>query len=131
MVLLALMLVLLLAAAAAAPAHAQQYDIVNTTLGQVRGAVHDQHRAFRGIRFAEAPEGPRRFASPVPAEPWAPEVRDALRPGAICPGSRAQTLIALFPGIEESEDCLFLNVYTPTRDRIIEPLPVLFWIYGG
>ena len=67
---LALPLALLLSAAAAVPARAQeQYDIVNTTLGQVRGAVHDQHRAFRGIRFAEAPEGPRRFASPVPAEP--------------------------------------------------------------
>ncbi len=100
---------------------------VETTGGRLRGLERGGHLAFRGIPYAAPPVGGGRFRAPGPVEPWA-DVRDATEFGSVAPQDplvpppfRAEA--------PESEDCLFLNVYTPALDGARRP--VLFWIHGG
>ena len=59
-------------------------SIVDTVSGKVRGRVHDGVHVFRGIPYAAAPMGDRRFTAPQPPAPW-PDVRDALHAGPVAP----------------------------------------------
>lgn len=101
---------------------------VKTTDGVVTGkqggnpSVSD----FLGIPFAKPPVGELRFAAPQPPEPWEGEREcTAFGPSCIQPGPREGAMRYAI-----SEDCLYLNVYTPA-DSGAENLPVMFWIYGG
>jgi para-nitrobenzyl esterase len=101
--------------------------MVKTESGAVEGEARAGHVSFRGIPYAAPPTGPRRFQPPAPPAPWT-GVRDARTFGAsaiqgesFAPGSRAEGAT--------SEDCLFLNVYTPAADG--GRRPVLVFVHGG
>jgi para-nitrobenzyl esterase len=91
---------------------------VKTTTGLVDGAVEDGLAVYRGLPFAAPPLGDNRWRPPVPAASWQ-GVRKADRFAAPCVGN----------GPESSEDCLYLNVWSPAKPG--EHLPVMVWIYGG
>lgn len=94
--------------------------VVATVHGEVRGFVDDGVAVFRGIRFG-ADTAPRRFMPPVAPTPWNRPV-DAFEYGPACPQKSDAGV--------ESEDCLFLNVWTPdTGDGLKRP--VMFYIHGG
>lgn len=82
---------------------------------------------YRGVPFAAPPVGELRWRPPEPPVPWS-GVRHAGRFGAICPQVPGPELAGL--ELPMDEDCLRLNVWTPTshpQDR----LPVLVWFFGG
>ncbi|XP_034827054.1 juvenile hormone esterase-like isoform X2 [Maniola hyperantus] len=97
--------------------------------GTLRGVVVNNNNvtyiAFKGIPYAKPPLGLLRFKAPEPPKPWQ-GVRDASEHGPVCPQYN-ERLQRLETG---SEDCLYLNVYTPTLTPS-RPLPVMAWIHGG
>ncbi|WP_425600463.1 carboxylesterase/lipase family protein [Luteimonas salinisoli] len=104
-------------AAFATPARA---ITARTRGGRIGGAVEDDVHVFRGVPYG-ADTAPRRFRPALPEPPWR-GVRDALAYGAPPPQRSGEG-----PG---SEDCLFLNVWTPgLRDGARRP--VLVYIHGG
>ncbi|CAK1585712.1 unnamed protein product [Parnassius mnemosyne] len=81
--------------------------------------------SFKGIPYAAPPVGKLRFKAPEPPIPWE-GIRNATEHGSIC----TQYDLVLEQYIEGSENCLFLNVYTPDLKPEI-PMPVMFFIHGG
>ncbi|HKX57521.1 MAG TPA: carboxylesterase family protein, partial [Xanthomonadales bacterium] len=96
------------------------HPLANTRHGQVRGYLSGGLAVFKGIRYG-ADTAAHRFMPPRPPEPWA-GVADALEYGPAAPQANSRETI--------SEDCLFLNVWTPDTDsRALRP--VMFYIHGG
>ncbi len=105
--------------------------IVKTDKGEVSGKLSDDGhvRAFLGIPFAAPPVGPLRWKPPQPAERWK-DVRSAQSYGSHCMQvNQFADMVFHDPGA--SEDCLTLNVWTPTDAAPGARLPVMVWIYGG
>lgn len=103
---------------------------IQLTTGALTGRLRDEVVEFRGVPYAAAPTGVRRFAPPAPAEPWG-GVLDATRDGAIPPQppSRVFASMGEITG-PQSEDCLTLTIRAP-RHRNGDRLPVLVWLHGG
>lgn len=102
---------------------------MTTTGGPLRGVLDQQadlsFYSFKGIPFAEPPVGNLRFRSPVPKKAWK-KVRDASVHGNFCANKFG--FFGLTQQAGGSEDCLFLNVYTPDLKG---KRAVMFWIHGG
>ncbi|NKB98067.1 MAG: carboxylesterase family protein [Pseudomonadales bacterium] len=111
---------------------AEQSPIANTQFGPVRGFFDDGVTTFKGIRYG-ADTSTTRFVAPAAPSEWNVPA-DALAFGPACPQATRGRL-SLFdswlpepdPGM--SEDCLFLNVWTPSLDQAKRP--VMVWLHGG
>jgi para-nitrobenzyl esterase len=106
-----------------------QTVLVETPMGKLAGLRKDNVLSFKGIPFAKPPVGARRWRMAEPNAPWT-GIRDATRYGPVCLQSSIP-IEALTGGVssEQSEDCLYLNVWTPGCDGTRRP--VMVWIHGG
>jgi para-nitrobenzyl esterase len=103
--------------------------IVTTTRGRLEGRDEGGLVVFRGVPYAAAPDGARRFLPPEPAAPWV-----GVRPAHAFGLAAAQNAAEMGPLFQlglgaTGEDCLFLNIWTPALDGARRP--VMVWIHGG
>ncbi|XP_061681509.1 neuroligin-1 isoform X2 [Syngnathoides biaculeatus] len=129
--------------------------VVSTTNGKLRGIKKELNNEilgpviqFLGVPFAAPPTGEHRFQPPEPSVPW-PDIHNATHFAPVCPQNIVEGRLpdVMLPvwftnSIEvvsayiqdQSEDCLYLNIYVPTEDDIREsgnPKPVMVFIHGG
>ena len=115
-----------LAMAAAFPARAEITG-ASVTGGEIAGTVVDGVSEFKGIPFAAPPVGALRWKAPQPVKSWR-GVKQTTHFGDACMQTGGGG--GAGPGIPYSEDCLYVDVWTPAKSAG-EKLPVIAWIYGG
>jgi para-nitrobenzyl esterase len=101
---------------------AQQSAPVKTEGGLVQGLVEDELSVYKGIPFAAPPVGELRWRAPQPVRKWDGVKQTTQFAPAPMQGGN--------PPSGKSEDCLYLNIWTPAKSAD-DKLPVLVWIYGG
>ncbi|XP_058383818.1 liver carboxylesterase-like isoform X2 [Diceros bicornis minor] len=118
--------------------------VVDTVQGKVLGKYVSLEgfaqpvAVFLGIPFAKPPLGPLRFAPPQPAEPWH-VVKNTTSYPPMCSQVTEPVQMVLDMDtnkkdgihLQISEDCLYLNIYTPADLTKKSRLPVMVWIHGG
>ena len=102
--------------------------IIETKSGKVQGYIENDVEVYKGIPYAEPPIGNLRFSPPVMKKPW----DGVLEAKEYSPFAfQGYSMLEEYFGKNEpeSEDCLYLNIWTPVADN--EKRPVMFWIHGG
>ncbi|MDR1644137.1 MAG: carboxylesterase family protein [Clostridiales bacterium] len=111
-------------------------EVAKTRYGTARGKILKDYSLFLGIPFAKPPVGALRLRPPEPPEPWEGE-RQPIRPNRAMQSDHGEGSFyykefysdtSLTP--PASEDCLYLNIWTPANSAE-EKLPVMLWIHGG
>ncbi|KAG0409780.1 hypothetical protein HPB47_013109 [Ixodes persulcatus] len=130
-------LTLLSCVALVVAAHAvddKEGPVVHTTAGCVRGFRQQLNgkviNSFTGIRYGKAPIGALRFREPQPAESWT-GIADATRPAPLCTQVNLDPWSIAQDNRAHTEDCLFLNVWSPAMNNNTSDLAVMVWIHGG
>jgi para-nitrobenzyl esterase len=116
------------AAAGMTASAASEPPVVKTTAGKVRGLEEHGLIVFKGVPYAGPADGANRFKAPTRLEPWT-GVRDALQYGPQAMQNRDPNSPANAPMAPSSENCHFLNIWTPAIDR--KKRPVMFYSHGG
>jgi para-nitrobenzyl esterase len=102
-------------------------DPITIDSGKVAGMLLDSGvHAYLGIPFAAPPVGELRWHAPMPVKPWT-EVYDASYTRAVC----GQRQGGGGNSGNQSEDCLYLNIWLPPSAKAGARLPVMVWIHGG
>lgn len=120
---------------AASGAQESPDDVVQTINGPLRGVdvptTTSSVRAYLGVPFGEPPVGDLRFKKPVPKKPWK-GVYNATSQPPLCPQMpvRINNFFLVEDSDPVSEDCLYLNVFVPTK-RNSSLLPVIVYLPGG
>ncbi|MBN2239264.1 MAG: carboxylesterase/lipase family protein [Dehalococcoidales bacterium] len=111
----------------------EKQAVVNTKSGALEGFYQDGIYQFRGVPYAEPPVGPLRWLPPQPVTSW-----EGVRPVKAYGNLSIQVMNAApsdspgapkFGDAPQSEDCLYLNIWTPGLDDAKRP--VMLWIHGG
>jgi len=106
--------------------------VVETTAGKIRGALEDKVAAFRGVPYGASTAGSARFMPPEKPQPWA-GVKDTIELGHRSPQAASGLIpevAAVDAGEPSGEDCLVLNVWTPSAASG-HKRPVMVWLHGG
>ncbi|XP_043837719.1 cocaine esterase-like [Dromiciops gliroides] len=118
-------------------------DLIKTTeSGQIQGTysrikgTHKGVNVFLGIPFAKPPVGDLRFSPPQPPDSWNNVRHATSRPSMCLQDVTVQEKLLNLLKIpvtltSPSEDCLYLNIYTPAHAKEGARLPVMVWIHGG
>ncbi|XP_067879995.1 neuroligin-1-like isoform X4 [Heterodontus francisci] len=131
----------------------EMYPVVTTNYGKLRGVRKELNNEilgpvvqYLGVPFATPPIGERRFQPPEAPASWT-DVRNATQFAPVCP----QNIHGMLPEVmlpvwflsnlddvatyiqDQSEDCLYLNIYVPTENDIRDsgPKPVMMFVHGG
>jgi para-nitrobenzyl esterase len=98
-------------------------EVIRLDSGPITGKFENGIRTYLGIPYAAPPVGNLRWQPPQKAAPWS-KLRKCVKFGPACPQPQQSK------NGKYSEDCLYLNVWSPAKKND-EKLPVMFWIHGG
>lgn len=98
--------------------------VVETTYGRLQGTTEHGTYCWKGIAFAKPPVGEWRYSAPQKPDSW-----DGIKQATEYGSASLQQKSRFTENQTKSEDCLYLNVWSPAADN--QKRPVMVWIHGG